>query len=580
VEQGDSIMSRTSRGLGALALVTLMAAWAGCLSAAEEADELFAEQLAAGEFAPALDAANQIDGQPERDAMLAKLAAAQAKVGARAAAFHTLAYMSDDRARYSAVQSTQQVAPIDGSRGGQANFSQLIDMITNTVKPLTWEEGGGDGRIEPFNNGVYVDPSGVLQRSLRPAKAVGLATARLMAQTAGENKSVRRAAPLRKISLARLEKHVQLALAAGRRPSNEMLNLAGLEKIKYVMVYPDSGDLVLAGPASDWRTDDEGRVVSRTSGRPIVQLDDLVVMLRYLSAVPKGTFGCSIDPSQEGLARTRKFAEESSARPLKPGERPSWLKKLRDQMGRQSIKVEGIDPRTRVARVLVEADYRMKLVGIGLEEGTVDVPSYLDLVQQTKGQAPPALDVLRWWFTLKYDAVQATQERDAFELRGLGVQVKSENEMLTELGQQVHTGRSDVMNQEFAQRFTQHFAELAQKYPVYADLQNVFDLALVCALVKSEGLADQVNWHMTCFLDPEQYRVALGPAPQSVESVINHRMLNQKTFVVAVSGGVHAEPYAFIQPAAMATDTYGKLKANRSNAAADEQLPLEAWWWD
>lgn len=236
---------------------------------------------------------------------------------------------------------------------------------------------------------------------------------------------------MRKISLPRLEKHVQLCLAAGRQPSEEMLHLAGLEKIKYVLVYPETGDLVLAGPASDWRNDAEGRAVSKKSGRPVVQLDDLVVVLRTLAANPKATFGCSINPTEEGLAKTQKFAQQSSATPLKPGQRPAWLKQLRSQMGRQTISVDGVDPRTRVAGVLVEADYRMKLVGMGLEDGTVDVPSYLSLIQVPRGEAPPPLDVLRWWFTLKYDVVHATDKHDAFEIRGPGAQVMSENELLT-----------------------------------------------------------------------------------------------------------------------------------------------------
>ena len=54
------------------------------------------------------------------------------------------------------------------------------------------------------------------------------------------------------VSLTRLEKQVQLLLAAGRQPSEEMQVLAGLQRIEYVFVYPESGDLVLAGPAGDW----------------------------------------------------------------------------------------------------------------------------------------------------------------------------------------------------------------------------------------------------------------------------------------------------------------------------------------
>jgi hypothetical protein len=542
--------------------------------------QFFQEQLAAGEFAPALKAARQIEHAPQRDAWLVKLAEAQAAGGARQAAFHTLATVNDDQTRNAALKAARPTAP-RGARGGlPADFNSLIELITETVNKDSWEESGtGKGKIEPFRSGVYVDPAGVLQRVVQTKKSPALAAARVAALKAGDNTDTRRISPMRKVSLTRLEKYVQLALASGRPPSEAMLNLAGLEKIKYVLVYPDTGDLVLAGPASAWRTDQEGRRVSRASGRPVLQLDDLVVVMRYLSAAPQATFGCSINPTQEGLARTKQFAEKSSGTPLKSGTRPAWLKKLRDQMGRQSISIEGIDPRTRVAQVLVEADYRMKLVGMGLEPGTVDVPSYLDLIEVPKGQAAPPLDVLRWWFTLKYDAVQATAERDSFEIRGPGVQVLSENELLTNLGQQVHTGKSEPVNQEFAQRFTEHFAALGEKYPVYADLQNIFDLALVSALISSEHLADRVGWHMTCFRDADQYQVALGQAPQSVESVINHRVINQTQIIVGVSGGVHVEPWALVKGEAITTSNYGALAAQRKNSATQD-LPPEAWWWD
>ena len=60
------------------------------------------------------------------------------------------------------------------------------------------------------------------------------------------------------VSLPRLEKQVQLRLAAGRPPTEAMQVLAGLQRIQYVFVYPESGDLVLAGPAGDWNVGPEG----------------------------------------------------------------------------------------------------------------------------------------------------------------------------------------------------------------------------------------------------------------------------------------------------------------------------------
>ena len=73
--------------------------------------------------------------------------------------------------------------------------------------------------------------------------------------------------------------------------------------------------------------------------------------------------------------------------------------------------------------------------------------------------------------------------------------------------------------------------------------------------------------------------MALGRAPQSVESVINHRLINGRHLVIGVSGGVLGNPYRFTAARAIRKDDYGALSAQRNNSAAGE-LPLDAWWWD
>ncbi len=71
----------------------------------------------------------------------------------------------------------------------------------------------------------------------------------------------------------------------------------------------------------------------------------------------------------------------------------------------------------------------------------------------------------------------------------------------------------------------------------------------------------------------------MGPAPQSVETVINHRVINGRHIVVGVSGGVRVEPWQFVSTQAVVQDRYGALEAHRANAKAGP-LPIEAWWWD
>jgi hypothetical protein len=371
---------------------------------------------------------------------------------------------------------------------------------------------------------------------------------------------------------------VQLLHALGRQPDETMQTLAGLQRIQYILVYPETGDIVLAGPAGDWRRDVNGRLVDAETGRPVVSLDDLVVLLRNAFS-EEGKFGCSITPRREGLEAAQRVNEKWSKTSLKPGQRGKWLEELRSSMGLQDITVYGIDSRTRAARTIVEADYHMKLVGMGLEEGVLGVESYLASIHVKPGEAPPPMNVLRWWFTLNYDALTKTENGDAFELHGTGVKVLSENELLTERGERRHTGTSDELNSKFAQSFTKHFDALAAKYPVYNDLRSVFDLALVTAVMRSHDMPGQVGWHLTHFGPQGDYQPELGTAPTQVDTIINHRVIGGKHIVAGVSGGVTVDARVLAAPTAVKTDDYGLLKTQH-HGAAPKQVAPRAWWWD
>ena len=544
-------------------------------------DALIDAQLKAGEFAPALAAARAAPQPQQRDAWLGRIAAAQAGAGARDASLRTVAEISDDRNRTQTL-SNLATQPLGGRGGGsQADFDALIDLITATIEPTSWDAVGGTGSIAPFETGVRVDARGVLKRVLKPEETGSLATLRAASAARGRWENVRQTSPLRKVSLPRLEKHAQLRLAAGRRPTEAMQVLAGLQRVNYIFVYPDSGDIVLAGPAGNWYTDRENRIVSTETGLPVLRLDDLVVVLRQMTGGGETRFGCLITPRQEALARLKAFLDQPGQTSLS-GSRKQWVEQLRSRLGKQEIEVYGLDPRTRAAAVMVEADYRMKLVGMGLEDGTPGVESYLDLIKIPAGRNPPPMGVLRWWFTLDYQAVLASRDRQAFAIRGQGVKVLSENELLTAEGKRVHTGESEPLNRQFAQSFTEHFPALSKKYPVYADLRNICDLAVVGALIGAEDLPGQAGWHMTFFGDPEGYQVALGPAPKEVETVANYRVIRSgdKIHTIAgVSGGVRVDPQQLVSTGAIEIDRYGALKAERSTAEPG-QLPLQAWWWD
>lgn len=542
--------------------------------------------VAAGEFSAALDALTGLP-RPERDPWLRRIALAQVAGGNREAAVDTLARMTSTAARHEALAEFDAVPiPSSGAAGGgvQPDFDSLIELITKTVAPTTWVDVGGQGSIEEFPAGVWVDAAGVLRR--REARSrTDLAAVRAASQPRAGDASPRRASPLRKVSLVRLERELELHRAAGRPLDEALLVLAGLQRVEYVFVYPDEGDVVLAGPAGDWRFDAEGRTVAVDTGRPVVRLGDLTALLGRVGG-GEGTFGCTIEPTAEGLARLQAFARESAEKPLRPGEaaRRAWAATLRERLGLQSIRVFGIDPGTRPAQVLVEADYHMKLVGLGLEDGVLGLTNYLDLVARDASAAPPSLDVLRWWFTMDYAQAEVSADGHTLLLRGPAVRLQSENEWLAEAGRRTATGQANPWNAQFAADFTAKYSELARKYPIYAELQNVFDLALVAEFLRSGELAARVGWSPTLLADPHAPWIERRAPPAQVESIVSYRVAGRGRLLAAVSGGVSAEPGHWLEPARLRVDRSGKLDSGRLREspgdAEHSRVDHRGWWWD
>jgi hypothetical protein len=259
-------------------------------------------------------------------------------------------------------------------------------------------------------------------------------------------------------------------------------------------------------------------------------------------------------------------------------------------MGLQVISVFGIDPKTHAARVLVEADHHMKLVGMGLEPSIVEVPSYLDRLSYNPKSPTQPDDVVRWWFTTKESDLTCDQNFECFELTGSGVQVLSESELLGANGSRIHTGKSTGPTQGFARDFSKHFAKMAARYPVYYELQNVFTLALVANLIKQHELDQRSRRGLAFFKGPGAkpstgwaYPVRLSPAPKHVDSVMNERVfLHRKAgstlrnTVMAVSGGVEFDAALALKSDQLKTVNPSEFGSVKSVAELENQF----WWWD
>ena len=464
--------------------------------------------------------------------------------------------------------------------GAEADFESLTELIQNeTAGP--WEDvDGSGGTISDTGEmaGIHVDPNGLLTRVARIDTTGRLEQLSQVVSSASNNANLAHRSRLRLVSLSRLEQEVARRLDAGEPLPADIRHLAGLQQVRFVFTYPETGDIVIGGPAEGFKVSKTGSAIGATSGHPVLQLDDLVTVLRAFTAEGGGVIGCSIDPRPEGLKRINDFVTRSNRKgELAPGAVKNWTTQLGKALGRQDITITGVPADSRVARVLVEADYKMKLIGIGQLDAGKDVPGSFGLMSADE-RKDSSLDALRWWLSMKYSQVLHSAAGDAFQLVGPAVLCQSENEFVNARGERVATGQAEGSNQTFARNFTEHYAELSRKDRVFSDLQNIFDLALVAALVNRQGLAEQAGWDMGVFANHGEFRPAVHPVPRTVDSVVNHRVYNGHDVVVQVAGGVRAD--------------LGSLLADRKTikatprlngiapAARPASLAIDRWWWD
>lgn len=426
--------------------------------------------------------------------------------------------------------------------------------------------------------GVAVDAAGVLAVQQAADPDGRLHAQRLAAARQNLPPRLQAWSKLRKISLVRLERAIRRQLDAGKRPDETQLALAGLQQIHYVFCQPDSSDVLLAGPAEGWLTDASGRLVGLTTGQPVIDLADLAVALR---AYPPGRkdhpfVGCTIDPTPAGLARFVEFQKQiprsvpvdgraEAAEAISAG--------MRDSLGLAVVRVFGIPADTHFAQVLVEADYRMKLIGVGLEQPPVPIVTFAGSV----GNARQA-QLERWWFTPNYDCVRMTDDGLAMQLVGNGVQLQGEDKTIGPDGQLLAARRPPNKASElFTTSFTRKYPELAARSPVYAQLRNCIDLLVAAAFLERSEAYRHAAWSAETLLDENAIRTRTVVTPQHVACVA-HAFWNGNRLVAPAGGGVSIVAHQALQPEHLFKDHADKLEAQRDQLPAAP--PADSWWWD
>lgn len=426
------------------------------------------------------------------------------------------------------------------------------------------------------NAGVYVDADGIVRTKMVRDPSGQLMRRRLAEAKAALHADLARPSPMRKVSLNRLEASLAECLRTGAPIPNEMKYLAGLTRLQYVFFYPETGDVVIAGPAEGFVPDLTGRIVGMHSGKSVLELQDLVVALRCYAPGEDGprTIGVSIDPTKEGLARMQQFLARVGARAT-PRDTLALVRGLQESLGLQKVTVSGVSPKTHFAQVLVEADYRMKLIGIGLEQPPVKITSY---VSQARPASVARNALQRWFFTPNYEQVQVSEDHLAMQLVGDGVKLIGQDEMVTAKGGRVDSTIVDRASQQFVESFTRNYAKLADKSPVYAQLRNLIDMAIAAAFIQRQDYYGQASWKMDVLGNEKHFPVETLHAPAQVETAVN-AIWKGNTLMTPIGGGVNIQPRLALNRDRLLPDTNGEVAKQRQQIGIKD-IPKDRWWWD
>jgi hypothetical protein len=422
-------------------------------------------------------------------------------------------------------------------------------------------------------NGVIVDAQGVLRLQHFDDPGGQLTKARIAEARAKLNPDVAKSSPLRKVSLNRLEAAVRERLANNQPPTEEMQFLAGLTRLRYVFYYPDTKDIVIAGPAEGWAADPANHLCGIESGRPMLQLQDLIVALRAFppSEGKAPTILVSIDPTPEGLARMQQFLKSLGS--VNPGDPQMIVDGLRTNLGMQNIRIGGVRPNTHFAQVLLECDYRMKLIGLGMERPPVRMASYVDRATASSRNA-----LERWYFIPDYNCARVAADKLGLELVGDTVKLVSENQLVAADGSRTKTGKSNKASELFTTTFTKKFSELAARLPVFAEMRNVIDLAIAAAFINEQDFYGQSGWRGETFRDEGALAVETYNTPLQVETVCTAVWKGNRLFT-PVGGGVTIHPRQALASSNLLADEDGKIMELRETVGLQD-LPSDRWWWD
>jgi hypothetical protein len=424
-----------------------------------------------------------------------------------------------------------------------AVFIFSIFIVNNTVFPQTVDPGNTGNTVVPITygssvlGGVEVDVKGFC--AIAPRNMMENLSKEMRQTFEKIPDDLLQRVPIRKVSLKKIDRAIQKTLDDGGFLPDTARYLGGLTAINYVVLVPEENDILLVGPSESWKIDASGYVIGGITGQPVLRLEDLIVLFRtWHNKDIHTTITCSIDPTPESIAKMNavknKFGLPSSFNAR------AYAYELEKAGGSDSVAVKGIETTSRIAKTLVAADFKMKQIGLGhIKSGVNGLPSYLSLLAGSPRHINP-----RFWLSADYGVIYHDSLKLTWKLPDVKVLTKTEDQYIdSKSNSRLASGKVDQAAVRWCKKMDEKYNSLSHIDPVFSELRNCMELAMVVALILREDLLKKAGCNIPAILEDQRMKTPKLPEPKfvAVKSVITKN--------VVACGGVEINPFLAIQAA-------------------------------
>ena len=170
---------------------------------------------------------------------------------------------------------------------------------------------------------------------------------------------------------------------------------------------------------------------------------------------------------------------KSSIRMASSGTRAERMKALADRLGPQPVKIFGTRDDTRLGYICVAADYEMKRFALGMDRAPIaNMGSAMDNSRSA---------ISKFWFAANYQPLLVSKDGNSFEIRGQRLELQCGAFDFDPRG-------ATETAKKWAGLFTKNMPAVATAEPLFAELQNIADEALLGNLLLRDRLAERASW--------------------------------------------------------------------------------------